>query len=92
MEKVDVLLQVLEPAIEEKCAEIRQKKRESFMTKIFISVAVLMLTVPATLVFFGVSVFAILMPILFVGAVFLAASPILMGKGAESIEQVSYND
>ena len=86
MEKVDILIQTLEPEIEAKCAEIRQKKSEGLLTKAFLAAAVLMLTVPAALVFFGVSLLAVFIPIIFVGLVFLAASPVLISKGAECYE------
>ncbi len=88
MEKVDVLIRVLEPEINKKCAEIRRKKSERLLTGVFISVAALLLVVPAMLVFFGISFFAIIVPSVFVSAVLLAASPILMSKGAETYEQI----
>lgn len=88
MEKVEVLIRVLEPEINKKCAEIRRKKSERLLTGVFISVAALLLVVPAMLVFFGISFFAIIVPSVFVSAVLLAASPILMSKGAETYEQI----
>ncbi len=86
MEKVDILIQALEPEIDAKCAEIKQKKSERLLTRVFIAVAVLMLTVPAMLIFFGISLITVFVPIVFVGAVFLAASPILMSKGVKCYE------
>ena len=62
MEKVDILIQALEPEIEAKCAEIRQKKSEGLLIKAFLAAAALMLTVPAALVFFGVSLLAVFIP------------------------------
>lgn len=88
MEKVEVLIRVLEPEINKKCAEIRRKKSERLLTGVFISVAALLLVVPAMLVFFGISFFAIIVPSVFVSAVLLVASPILMSKGAETYEQI----
>lgn len=86
MEKADILIQVLEPEIDAKCAELRQKKSEKILTKVFIAAAVLMLTIPALLIFWGISVVTIFIPIIFIGAVFLTASPILISKGAECYE------
>ena len=86
MEKVDILIQALEPEIEAKCAEIRKKMSEGLLIKAFLAAAALMLTVPAALVFFGVSLLAVFIPIIFVGLVFLAASPVFIGKGAECYE------
>ena len=86
MEKVDVLIQTLTPEIEAKCAEIKQKRSEKLLTGVFIATAALMLTVPAMLIFFGISLITVLSPIVFVGLVFLTASPILMSKGAVRYE------
>lgn len=86
MEKIDVLIQTLEPEIDAKCAEIKQKKSEKLLTKVFVAAAVLMLIVPVVLIFFGISVFTVFIPIVFVGAVFLTASPVLMRRGAECCE------
>ena len=84
MEKVDILIRSLAPEIDMKCAEIRKR----VLTKVFIAVAVLMLIIPALLIFFGISPLMIFVPIVFVGVVFLTASPVLMSKGAECYEQV----
>lgn len=64
MEKVDILIQALEPEIEAKCAEISQKMSEGQLIKAFLAAAALMLTVPAALVFFGVSLLAVFIPII----------------------------
>ena len=86
MEKVDILIQALSPEIDAKCAEIKQKKSEKILTGLFIAALVIMLTVPALLIFCGINVFTVFVPIIFIGAVFLAASPILLSKGAKCYE------
>ncbi len=86
MDKADILIQTLSPEIDAKCAEIRQKKSERLLTKVFIAAAVLMLTVPALLIFFGISFLTVFIPIIFVGAVFLVSSPVLMSKGVKCYE------
>lgn len=88
MENAEVLIRALESEIDMKCAEIRRKKSEKLLTGVFIAVAAIMLTVPSLLVFFGISSLAVFVPIIFVGAVLLAASPILVSKGAENYEQI----
>lgn len=88
MEKADILIRALEPEIDMKCTEIKQKKNEKFMTAIFVSIAAVMLVLPAILIFFGVSPYTVFIPVLFAGAAFAAASPILISKGAERYEQV----
>ena len=88
MEKVDILIQSLEPEIDMKCTEIKQKKSEKILTGVFILVAAMFLIIPAVLTFFGISLMQFFIPILFTAAVFVIASPFLMSKGAESYEQV----
>lgn len=88
MEKVDNLIQTLEPEIDAKCSEIKQKKSERLLTGVFISATILMLVIPVLLILFGASFLAIFIPIIFTGAVFLSASPILISKGVQSYEQV----
>ena len=63
MEKAEILIRVLEPEIDAKCAEIRQKKSERLLTKVFVASAAIMLTIPALLIFFGVSLFTVFIPI-----------------------------
>lgn len=83
-----MLLRVLEPEIDMKCAELKQKKSEKLLTSVFISLAALLLVIPAVLVFFGISMLSILLPIVIFGAVFAAMLSILMNKGADSYEQI----
>ena len=77
MEKADILIRALAPQIDAKCAEIKQKKTEKLLTRVFISAAVIMLIVPAFLIFFGISLIAIFTPIILAGAVFLISLPFL---------------
>lgn len=88
MEKVDILIKSLEPEIDMKCTEIKQKKSEKVLTGLFILVATMLLIIPVVLIFFGISLIRIFIPIIFTAVVFTAASPFLMSKGAESYEQV----
>lgn len=86
MEKVDVLIRTLEPEIDRKCAQIKQRKSERLLTGIFIALAIILLLLPAILIFFGVSLFTIFIPIVFVSAVFLITLPVLASKGVEVYE------
>ena len=83
MEKIDIMIQALEPEIDAKCAEIKQKQSEKTLTAVFILSAVFMLIMPAVLIFLGIRLITVLIPIVFIGTVFLTASPILLSKGAE---------
>ena len=53
-----------------------------------IGAAAVMLVVPAAMIFMGVSLLTVFVPILIAGAVFLAAAPILISKGANGYEQI----
>ncbi len=86
MDKVNVLIKTLEPEIELKCAEIRRRKNENLLTKIFAAVCTVLLTLPAVLIFCGVSVFTIFAPIIFSAAVLLTSSPFLINKGGRIYE------
>ena len=88
MEKVDILIRSLEPEIDMKCTEIKQKKSEKRLTRVFLLIAAMFLIIPAVLTFFGISLIRIFIPILFTAAVLVTASPFLMSKGAESYEQL----
>lgn len=87
MKNADDLIRALEPEIDLKCAEIKQKKSEKLLTKVFITIALIMLIMPVLLIFCGVSVFTIFIPVIVSGTLFLAASPFLISKGAESYER-----
>ena len=78
MEKIELLLDSLEPEIEKKCTEIRQKKREKVLAKLFVDLVAAILILPPILVFTGVNVLTIFMPILFIAAGFVVLSPLLM--------------
>lgn len=78
MEKVDILIKSLQPEIDSKCAEIRQKKSDKLLTKVFMISALLMLIFPAVLISFGVSMMTVLIPFIFIGVVFLVSSPFLV--------------
>lgn len=86
MDKADILIRALEPEIDAKCAEIRQKKSERLLTRVFVAAAALMLTVPVLLVFLGISLITIFIPIIFTGLIFLTSSPILISKGVKCYE------
>ncbi len=88
MDNADILIRALEPEIDMKCSEIKQKKSETLLTKIFLSVAVLLLIIPAMLIFFGINVLTVFVPVIFAGVIILAALPIILGKGAENYGRI----
>lgn len=82
MDKIDALLISLEPEIDRKCMEIKQKKNETLLTKIFIILSVLLLIIPAVLVLLGASLAAVFIPIIVTAIGLAVSSPILISKGA----------
>ena len=88
MKNADDLIRALEPEIDAKCAEIKQKKSETVLTKVFIAVSAVMLIMPSVLIFFGAGLIAVFAPVIFAGAVILASLPILISKGAGYFEKI----
>ena len=63
----------LEPAIDKKCFELKQKTRERKMQKLFILAIVLLLVMPSTLIMLNVNIWGFI-----VGAIGLIALAILI--------------
>lgn len=57
---VEKLLNILEPAIDKKCVEIKRKMQEKNQQKIFIIVSMILLIAPSLLIFLGVNVICFL--------------------------------
>lgn len=53
---VEKMLAVLEPAIDEKCTEIKRNRKEKTQQSIFAIVSIMLLIIPSLLVFIGVNV------------------------------------
>lgn len=53
---VENLLGVLEPAIDEKCMEIKTKRKEKTQQRIFVIASIMLLIIPSLLIFLGVNV------------------------------------
>lgn len=54
--KLQRVLLNLEPTIDKKCFELKQKEREKYMQRIFVLVVVLLLFIPSTLIMLNVNV------------------------------------
>ena len=67
------VLSNLEPEIDKKCFELKQKRRERRMQKIFILAVVLLLFIPSTLIMLDVNIWAFI-----IGAISLMALAILI--------------
>ena len=70
---LQTVLSNLEPAIDKKCYELKEKTKESKMQKVFILAVVLLLFVPSTLIMLDVNIWAFI-----IGAISLMALAILI--------------
>ena len=78
---LDNLLLILDEEIEKKCFEIKRKRAEQRLTRLFVLVCILFLTVPVLLVFVGVNLLSICVPIVFFLAIAMVAlSPIILNN------------
>lgn len=82
----DKIIQTLEPEIEAKCRQLRQKRKERAALRIFILGLIAALIVPALLIFAGATWFAVLTPFAFLAAGFIVLSPILINMGGSVCE------
>ena len=60
---LEKLLCDLEPEINKKCFEIKEKKREKAIQRLFILVSILLLIIPSLLIILGISIFSMLIGI-----------------------------
>lgn len=86
--KLDNLLLILDVEIEKKCFEIKRKRSEEILTKLFILSCGLFITVPIVLVFAGVNLLAAFVPILlFLTFSMFALSPIILNNNFGGTKQ-----
>lgn len=64
---VEMLLKTLEPTIDKKCMEIKQKNEEKTKERLFMVMIIMFLTIPSCLIFFGINIIfsLIIMAIIF---------------------------
>lgn len=82
--QVERLLAGLDDEMEVKCTEIRQKKAQAVLHRLFILLCGLLLVVPVVMVFLGLNLFTVFVPvILFFTIGFLLLSPVLLTNDRE---------
>ena len=74
----DRMLAVLSPVIEEKCAELQRKRQERLWNRLFLVICLLVVTVPAILVFGGVSLTVLLLPAVLLSLALLLLLPVIL--------------
>ncbi len=88
-DELERLLAALSPAIDIKCAQLRQARRERIRTRIFVLLCALAIVIPTAFAFFGVSLTVLVIPAAFMSAAVLALSPILLKQqGGHTCEQI----
>jgi hypothetical protein len=86
--ELDMLLQRLVPEIDRKCEEIRKVRAERLMRALFPLLCGVVVLTPTSLIFFGIGLRLLFIPVLFCTVAFLALSPILIRQQGGSYEQV----
>lgn len=89
MNNADTLITALSPALDRKCAELRQARREALHFRLFVLLCALVVLIPTVFVILGIGLVVLLIPALFTAAAFLILSPILINQqGGGTCEQI----
>ncbi len=82
------IIQELTPAIENKCEELKAARKERIQSRLFVILCALAVIIPTLLVFIGVSLTLLIIPVLFMCLCILILLPVLLnGQGGKSYEQ-----
>lgn len=86
---VDALLLKLAPEIEKKCDELKAARRERLKTRLFLLLCLLTVAIPTGLVFLGVSLTLLLIPVMLMCLSVIFLLPILLKQqGGNYYEQI----
>ena len=81
---VDHMIDDLTPAIEQKCEELRAARRERLQSRGFVLLCIMVVLIPALLVFAGVSLTTLIAPLCFMSLSVLLLLPVLLsGRTAD---------
>jgi len=79
----------LSPAIDEKCSEIKETRRERRYSRLFVFLCTAFIVLPTVFVIIGISLIFLLIPAIFTAAALLILSPILINQqGGHTCEQI----
>lgn len=78
----DRMLKDLAPAIEEKCEELQRARKERLQARVFVLLCVMVVLIPAFLVFAGASLTLLLAPLAFMSLSILLLLPVLLAGKA----------
>lgn len=79
-QNADELIYNLTPAINEKCDEIIRKRKAALQFRIFMFLCIMTVTIPALLVFAGISLTFIIVPIVFMSLCIVLLLPVLLSN------------
>lgn len=84
------LIKNLSPDIDRKCAELKAARRERLLSGIFVLLCAMVVILPALLVFFGVSLTALIAPLVFMSLSIILLLPVLLSGGASNHGGTAY--
>lgn len=81
---VDRMIDNLTPAIEQKCEQLQNARKERLQSRIFVLLCAMVVLIPALLVFVGVSLTVLIAPLAFMSLSVVLLLPVLLtGKVPE---------
>lgn len=92
-DNAEKLIYELTPAIVEKCRELKAARAERLKTRLFVILCAAVAIIPATFVFFGISVATLIVPVAFMSLSAIMLLPVLTSKtgsvqGGNRYEQI----
>ena len=87
---VDRMLDNLAPDIEQKCKELRAMRKERLQARMFALLCVMVTVIPALLVFAGVSLTVLIMPLAFMSLSAIVLLPVLLSGKTENQGGIIY--
>lgn len=79
---VELMIDKLSPAIEQKCGELRAARKEKLLSRVFILLCAMAVLIPTLLVFAGISLVMLIAPIAFMSLSIILLLPVLLSGKA----------
>ncbi len=87
---VDRMINNLTPAIEQKCEEMQAARKERLHSRLFLLLCAMVVLIPALLVFVGVSLTILIVPLAFMALSVLLLLPVLLSGKAGNQGGIAY--
>jgi uncharacterized RDD family membrane protein YckC len=88
--KVDRMINNLTPAIEQKCEKLQTARKERLQSRLFVLLCAMVVLIPALLVFVGVSLAILIIPLAFMALSILLLLPVLLSGKTENQGGIVY--